>query len=174
MMPVIAVFGSSAAAQDSDLIEEAYRLGLGLGRRGFAVINGGYTGVMEAVSRGVHETGGRVVGVTCKVFARRTPNPYLSEEIASDSLLERIASLMESADGYVVLGGGIGTLAELFVAWNLIVTGWRKPLVVVGDELRLALRGLCEYTEIGERHLGRLAFVGTAAEAVERLEKMPT
>lgn len=37
-----------------------------LAERGHIVLNGGYIGTMEAVSRGAAEAGGHVIGVTCE------------------------------------------------------------------------------------------------------------
>ncbi|RJP23110.1 MAG: hypothetical protein C4527_20810 [Candidatus Omnitrophota bacterium] len=111
---IIAVFGSSAITQDSPEAARAHRLGRLLAEASFTVCNGGYMGVMEACSRGASEAGGKVIGVTCETFSRRSPNPFLTEEIPCKDLLERIATLMRIADAYLVLDGNIGTLAELF------------------------------------------------------------
>jgi len=168
---IIAVFGSSGIELDSEAAEQAFRLGYLLAKAGFAICNGGYTGVMEACSRGAAEAGGEVIGVTCSVFSRRDPNPYLTREIQTQDLPERIATLMRLADAYVVLDGSIGTLAELFLAWNLLVTGWSKPLLVVSENLRQALEELQPYIEIEEKHLQYLTFLPTIESAVDYLRQ---
>jgi predicted Rossmann-fold nucleotide-binding protein len=63
---LITVFGSSRARGGDELYVEAWRMGQLLGQSGFDVATGGYSGVMEAVSRGAHEAGAHVVGVTMK------------------------------------------------------------------------------------------------------------
>ncbi|MDX9753366.1 MAG: LOG family protein [bacterium] len=154
----IAIFGSAVVAPDSPQAAQAYQAGYQLALAGFAICNGGYGGVMEAASRGAHDAQGQVIGVTSGAFRHRTPNPYLTQMIETTDLLERITTLMRLADGYVVLDGGIGTLAELFVAWNLAATGWHKPVVVVGDALKNALSQITPYTEIGEGQMKLLHF----------------
>lgn len=168
---IIAVYGSSMIAQDSPGAREAERAGRLLAEAGFAVSNGGYMGAMEACSRGAREADGRVIGVTCAAFRERTPNPYLSEEIETPELTRRIATLMDISDAYMVLNGNIGTLAELFLAWNLVYMGWNKPLIVIGPSLRQAIEGLQSHTEIGEKQMRCLQFVNTVDEAVDWLKR---
>lgn len=123
-------------------------------------------GVMESCSRGAKEAGGIVIGVTCSaVFSRRTPNPYLTEIDDQPDLPARIVTLIRMADAYVVLDGNIGTLAELFLAWNVVATGWIKPLIVVGSALKAGLNALTEYTEIDDKQLSLISFVETVDEA---------
>jgi uncharacterized protein (TIGR00725 family) len=137
--PIVAVFGSSALAPDDPGWEDVVRLGEQLARMGCVVLTGGYGGVMEAVSKGAHGAGGRVIGVTAPtVFPRRSgPNTYLSDEMAEETLSRRLAGLIDRADATVVLPGSIGTLAELVQSWNVrYVAGFGGgadlPVVAVG------------------------------------------
>ena len=61
---VVTVFGSSRPNEGADDYEEARTLGRALAKHGFSVCTGGYGGVMEGVSRGAEESGGRVFAVT--------------------------------------------------------------------------------------------------------------
>lgn len=167
----VAVYGSSAIQQDSPSAVQAYRLGRLLAESGFIVCNGGYMGAMEACSRGAHEVGGEVIGVTCQLFTNRTPNPYLTKEIECKDLPERITTLMHLADAYVVLDGSIGTLAELFLAWNIVAMGGTNPIYVIGEKLKKGIYGLTEHTEIGDKHLSKLNFVNSIEEAVDFLKR---
>lgn len=131
----VTVFGSSRATAGDPAYAEAMRLGRLLAEGGYAVCTGGYSGLMEAVSRGAAEAGGRVVGVTVKSWASRLqPNAWLGEEIAAEHLFERLLRLTES-DAYVALSGGLGTLGEVALAWNLFQTESIpvRPLILVGD-----------------------------------------
>lgn len=166
----VAVFGGSGVPQESQAAKEARRLGRLLAEAGYRVSNGGYMGVMEACSRGAREAGGYVIGVTCAQFADRKPNPHLDEEICEPDLTARIATLMRISDAYIVLDGQIGTLAELFLAWNLIHMGWKKPLIVVGASMRRVLDTLAEQTEIDADLLRHIRFVDAIDEAVERIK----
>ncbi len=131
----VTVFGSSRATPSDPAYAEAMRLGKLLAEGGYSVCSGGYSGLMEAVSRGAAEAGGRVVGVTVKSWASRIqPNAWLDEEIAAEHLFERLLRLTES-DAYVALSGGLGTLGEVALTWNLFQTDSIpvRPLILVGE-----------------------------------------
>lgn len=90
--------------------------------------------MMEAVSRGAKEAGGKTLGVTAKHF-RAHANRWVDEEIRVDTWQERLFELIRRGKGYVVCPGGTGTLVELSVVWEMINKGVmkRKPIVSLGD-----------------------------------------
>src|SRR5437763_16964325 len=79
---IVTVFGSSRPREGSLDYEEARVLGRALAKHGFAVCSGGYAGVMEAVSRGAKEAGGKTYGVTAAFFKSAKLNRWVdrSEE----------------------------------------------------------------------------------------------
>jgi uncharacterized protein (TIGR00725 family) len=134
MSKVITVFGSARPREGEPEYVEALEIGKALALAGFVVCNGGFAGIMEASARGAKEAGGSTIGVTVDSFAR-TSNRWIDQEIKKPTLPERIAVLMDSADGYVVLKGGTGTLLELAYVWEFINKKFipEKPIIVVGD-----------------------------------------
>jgi uncharacterized protein (TIGR00725 family) len=126
----VSVFGSSTLAEGSEGWRLAVAIGAALARAGAEVANGGFGGAMEAVSRGVREAGGHVIGITVDGFRDRTPNAYLSDRVHTGTLLERLGVLFQS-DAFVVLEGSVGTLTELFLAWNHAVLEHESPRPVV-------------------------------------------
>ncbi len=166
----IAVYGSSAISQDSHEAQQAEQLGKLLTEAQFKICNGGYTGVMEACSRGAHSVNGQITGVICAAFTKRSPNPYLTDTINTNDLIERITTLMRLADAYIVLDGSIGTMAELLLAWNLVVTGWDKPVLIVGDNMKQAVLALQEHTEIKQKQLDMLTMVDNIDDAAQWIE----
>lgn len=135
-MKTVTVFGSSLPAEGSAAYLEAQRLGRLLAEAGFAVCNGGYGGLMEASARGAREVGGHTIGITCVIWPRPA-NPCIVEEFRTQSFPERLMTLVERGDAYIVLPGGTGTLAELALTWELMnkgslarTVGGRKPLLV--------------------------------------------
>ena len=134
--PLVAVYGSSTLKEG----DEAWRLSLDLGRElargGADVMTGGYGGAMEACSRGCHEAGGHVVGVTVELFEPRGPaNRWVAERVHTPDLYERLRHIVERADAFIVVPGSIGTLTELFLTWTLLSVDGRRaaPLVLLGD-----------------------------------------
>ncbi len=132
--PIISVFGSARVPEAGEAYRQARELGGALARAGFAVATGGYSGVMEAVSRGAAEAGGRVLGVVARKLAGKT-NRWVKEEIIVDSWEQRLMKLLALGDGYVACPGGTGTLVELAVAWEQMHKGLlpRRPLVTLGS-----------------------------------------
>lgn len=140
----IAVFGSSEPLPADALYEQARELGRLLARSGRRVLTGGYGGVMEAASRGATEAGGEAIGVTCTRFTGRQPNPFLTGRISTDDLCQRTATLIDRADGFVVLAGKAGTLAELAQLWALQRAGCLddRPVILLGGLWEAVLRRL--------------------------------
>ena len=131
---IITVFGSSRPEDGHTDYAEALELGRALAVAGFAVCTGGYGGVMEAVSRGARESGGRVLAVTSNFFRPRV-NRWVEEETCMATWQERLFELVRLGDGYVACKGGTGTLVELAVVWEMLnkKAMEHRPFVVLGD-----------------------------------------
>ena len=133
----ISVFGGSQPRECDPAYTEAFELGRLLAHRGHTVLTGGYIGTMEAVSRGAHETGGHVIGVTCddiETWRAVRPNQWVKEEQRRKTLIERLQALIDGCDAALVLPGGAGTLTEVALMWNLMIveSRHRSPLVLIG------------------------------------------
>lgn len=156
--PVVSVYGSSMVGPDQTTYQEALLLGRRLGQAGADVACGGYGGVMEAVARGATEAGAGAIGYTVRGWDMREPNGYLTTTRECADLYERLRNLIEGSDALIAVGGGIGTLAEVMLAWNhlymkLIAT---RPLLVVGDDWAEAIRSLSSRLEIHDGHAAHL------------------
>jgi uncharacterized protein (TIGR00730 family) len=136
-MKTVTIFGSSIPGDGTEVYRQAQQLGRRLAEAGFALCNGGYGGLMEASARGAREAGGHTIGVTCNVWTS-TPNRWIVEEVRTPTFMERLLTLIERGDSYIVLPGGTGTLAELALVWEMMnksslsqSVGGRKPLLVM-------------------------------------------
>ncbi len=175
MGPRVTVFGSSRLTEAEPGYEEARRLGRLLAQAGYAVCSGGYAGAMAAVSRGAVEAGGTVIGITVDRWASRLrANPWLTQEIGTPDLFERLRRLME-ADAYVALPGGPGTLGEVSLAWNLFQTESiaTRPLVLVGSQWRTLVRCMEAGLRIEPRDLALLQFAETVDGVLPLLPGRP-
>jgi uncharacterized protein (TIGR00730 family) len=148
---ILAVYGSARTPQGSVAYREALSLGKRLAEIGHVVVNGGYGGTMEAVSRGAAEAGGRVIGVTCDLFNPRVANAWLSEERRTPDLLARLRTIMSLADGFIALPGGIGTLSEVALTWNMLQAGQltARPFILLGEPWCELVSAIAQHTEIG-------------------------
>lgn len=130
----ITIFGSGRAVSGNGAYSLAAETGRVLAEAGFAIANGGYGGTMLAAAKAAALTGGQVIGVTCSAFSG-TANKYITRQIVTESLDERLDTLVKLGDGYVVLPGGTGTLLELAKIWELKNKGFlekNKPIILVG------------------------------------------
>jgi len=136
MIKVVSVFGTGTAKPGDKNYTLAEQLGRMLAEAGFAIANGGYGGTMEATAKGAKQAGGEVIGVTCSAFGRGSANKFVSREIMRTSLNERLDTLVNIGDAYVVLPGGTGTLLELAMVWELKNKGLLsgdKPIILLGE-----------------------------------------
>jgi uncharacterized protein (TIGR00730 family) len=131
----ITIFGTGRAKQGDANFQLAYETGKLLAQAGFTIANGGYGGTMLAAAKGAAEAGGEIIGVTCSAFKNSTANEYVTHEIVTASLDERLDTLIRLGQAYVVLPGGTGTLLELAKVWELKNKGFLKtdkPIILVG------------------------------------------
>jgi len=134
---MVAVFGSSTIHESDPEYREAGELGSRLAAAGADVITGGYGGAMAACSRGAHEAGAHVVGVTVELFEGRAPvNRWVKERVHTNDLFERLRHIIGRADAFIAVSGSVGTLAEILLTWNLLMVQARPPapLVLLGAQ----------------------------------------
>jgi uncharacterized protein (TIGR00725 family) len=164
----ITVFGSSRPRPGDVEYDEALALGRALALRGFAVCSGGYSGVMEAVSRGAKEIGGRTFGVTAAFFQTRA-NAWVDEEIRVATWQERLFELIRRGNGYVASKGGTGTLVELAVVWEMLnkAVMSSKPFVTLGDFWRPIIE------RVREVELGHASPWGEASDRIIHIALVP-
>jgi uncharacterized protein (TIGR00725 family) len=173
---IVTVFGSSRPREGDSDYEEARVLGRALARHGFAVCSGGYGGVMEAVSRGAKESGGKTYGVTAEFFKTAKTNPWIDVEVCKKTWEERLFELIRLANGFVACKGGTGTLVELAVVWEMLNKSvmTAKPFAVLGNFWEPVLERVREvelghpapWGEANERLVHVAATAGDAARHV--------
>lgn len=167
-MSIVTIFGGAHAREGDKDYELARELGTALARRGYTVCNGGYGGVMEASARGAKEAGGRTIGVTIGDF-ENTANLWIDEEIRMKKWAKRLFKLIELGDAYVVFDGATGTLAELFVVWEMLNKKlMNKPLVIFGDGLKELVTQIRKWPSVISNQ--KIFFASEAKEVLEFLK----
>lgn len=109
----VTVFGSARLAEDNKYCKMAEQLGEELAKNGHAVITGGGPGIMEAVSKGSYEIGGRTIGFNIKLAHEQFPNKYLTDCYTFEYFFARKVSLAMAAKVFVFFPGGFGTMDEI-------------------------------------------------------------
>jgi uncharacterized protein (TIGR00730 family) len=169
---VIAVFGGRHPVEGDREYAEAVRLGILLANAGHTVMSGGYSGVMEAVSRGASEAGGTAIGVTMDIFGSLQPNRYLTREMRTRNFFERLDLLISSASAFLVLRGGMGTLTEISLIWNMLQTRTMppKPVILIGDFWRPMLESVAGHLVISANELDLFHYAADVDDAFLRLQ----
>ncbi len=167
----ISVFGGRHPRPGDEEYRQAVSLGSLLAAGGYDVMSGGYSGVMEAVSRGATEAGGSSIGVTMEIFGSLAPNRFLTREIRTRDFFERLNVLTSKADGFVALRGGMGTLTEVGLIWNMLQTNTMhgKPMILIGGFWKPLLQAVSSNLVVSSSDLNLLHFAGTVEEAVALL-----
>lgn len=164
---IVTIFGGSKCREGDPEYGEALRVGALLADSGFTVCTGGYAGIMEAASRGAHERGGRVLGITMNQF-KSEPNRYLTEKVPSEHFYERLQRLITQSVGYIALRGGMGTVTEISLVWNKLQTRVLdpRPLVLLGDCWPPVVKAWQSNLAVSDNDVQMLHFASTPEAAV--------
>jgi uncharacterized protein (TIGR00730 family) len=171
---VIGIYGSANTPPGTADYNDAYRLGEELAKAGYAVMTGGYSGTMHAISHGAAEVGGHVIGVTVGLFKERglVPNPFLHEDVHLPTLAERLNYLIVKPDAYVFLKGGAGTLSEMALAWSLLQVAEipARPMILVGAMWQAFVPQFAQVSTIGPNDLKLLTLVDGVDQVIASME----
>lgn len=165
---IVTIFGGSKCGEGFPEYEQARQVGQLLAEAGFTICTGGYLGVMEAASRGAREKGGRVLGIVMNQF-KAEPNRYLTDKVATDHFYDRLQGLIQRSMGFIALKGGMGTVTEISLVWNKLMTQVLepRPLVLLGECWKPVVRTWEENLVVGENETRLLNFAQTAEEACQ-------
>ena len=164
---IVTIFGGSKCRESDLEYAQAERVGELLAEAGFTICTGGYLGVMEAASRGAHQRGGRVIGITMNQF-KGEPNRYLTEKVPTAHFYERLQLLITRSVGFITLRGGMGTVTELSLVWNKLQTRViePRPLVLLGDCWPPVVKQWQRYLAVSDEDVKALDFATTPEDAV--------
>lgn len=127
----VTFFGTARASFDDAVYKNATELAGRLAKRGFAVITGGASGVMQAANQGAHDAGGASVGLNIQLDHSEGENAFLTDHIIFDHFFVRKVMLTYASEVYVYFPGGFGTLDEFFEILTLVQTGKIKRVPIV-------------------------------------------
>ena len=132
-MSSICVYCSSSDAIADTYPPVAEALGREMARRGHELVyGGGAVGLMGVLAEAAHEAGGTVTGVIPSKLQAREGIAYDADElIVTDTMRERKRIMYQTADAFVVLPGGYGTLEEFMEVLTLKQLGYHDHPIAV-------------------------------------------
>jgi len=107
---IIAVIGGSIV--DKDIYDAAYQAGSIIAKKGYILVCGGLSGVMEAAAKGAYEHGGITIGILPGTDPKDA-NPFISIPIVTGMSTARNAIIARTCDIAIVINGKYGTLTEI-------------------------------------------------------------
>lgn len=129
----IGIFCSANQQIDPDFFRMTAELGTWAGRCGHTIVFGGVNcGLMECVAKAASEAGGRTIGVIPMIIERGgRVSHYVDVDIPCDNLSDRKQLILDHADVFVALPGGIGTMDEVFTVVASATIGYHRKRVVL-------------------------------------------
>ena len=130
----IAVYCSSRANLDPEYESVAEAAGKWIGENRHELIYGGVdAGLMHIVAQAAHDAGAQITGIVPKRFAYRA-DEIVDNLIQCRDLNDRKEMMIDLADAFIVLPGGIGTIDEWISTLSiLIVNGDTHRKIVVAN-----------------------------------------
>lgn len=118
----VAIFGSARIKEGDSEYRDVFTIAKALGESGFDVVTGGGPGLMHAANSGHKsaDSGTHSIGLNIRLPHEQVANQYLDIKQEFDRFSSRLDTFMSLSDAVIVAPGGIGTLLELFYAWQLV------------------------------------------------------
>jgi uncharacterized protein (TIGR00730 family) len=177
-MAAIGVFCASSQRLDQRWLDLAHDVGVEIGRRGHELVSGGgCVGMMGAVADGARAGGGRTYGVMPQYLVDLEIADTKSDElVVTDGMAARKTLMIQRADAFITLPGGLGTLDELFEVWTTAMLDLhRKPLLLLDADgfytgLLDWLRGLTTTEFVRPSAMSMLLVSRDISESLDLLE----
>lgn len=111
----IAVYLASSDGSSPELREAVAELGKWIGESGNSLVYGGSkSGLMGVIADSTLEAGGKVLGVEPQFFVDMGyVHPGITELITTETMAERRSKMIEYAQCFIAVPGGVGTLDEI-------------------------------------------------------------
>jgi uncharacterized protein (TIGR00730 family) len=135
----VTIFGSARARPGTFVYAEVKRVAAALAEMGCDVITGGGPGLMQAANEGAAAADApernRSVGIRVDLPFEQEVNPFVEQAFEHKTFFTRLHHFVLTSDAFVVAPGGIGTVLELMMVWQLLQVKHLHdtPLILVGQ-----------------------------------------
>ncbi len=134
----VTIFGSARAKPGSYVYDEVKRVAAALAEMGCDIVTGGGPGLMQAANEGAATVNApernRSVGIRVDLPFEQEANPFVEQAFEHKTFFTRLHHFVLTSDAFVVTPGGIGTVLELMMIWQLLQVRHIRdtPLILVG------------------------------------------
>jgi predicted Rossmann-fold nucleotide-binding protein len=120
----VTIFGSARAQPGTYVYHEVKRVAAVLAEMGCDIITGGGPGLMQAANEGAAEANApernRSIGIRVDLPFEQDVNPFVEQAFEHKTFFTRLHHFVLTSDAFVVAPGGIGTVLELMMIWQLL------------------------------------------------------
>jgi uncharacterized protein (TIGR00730 family) len=134
----VTIFGSARARPGTFAYDEVKRVAAVLAEMGCDIITGGGPGLMQAANEGAAMANAperdRSVGIRVDLPFEQEVNPFVEQAFEHKTFFTRLHHFVLTSDAFVVAPGGIGTVLELMMIWQLLQVKHvhDTPLILIG------------------------------------------
>jgi uncharacterized protein (TIGR00730 family) len=134
----VTIFGSARTGSDHWVYAAVRDLAAELTRLGCDIVTGGGPGLMQAANEGARMTGAAPdrasVGIRVDLPFEQDVNPFVTQMFEHRTFFSRLHHFVLVSDAFVVVPGGIGTVLETMMIWQLLQVRKLRdtPLIMVG------------------------------------------
>ena len=131
----VTIFGSARAKPGTIAYEETKRVSKALAEMDCDIITGGGPGLMQAANEGVAASGrSKSVGIRIDLPFEQQVNPFVEFGFEHRTFFTRLHHFVLASDAFIVAPGGIGTVLETMMIWQLLQVRHLEhtPLILVG------------------------------------------
>jgi uncharacterized protein (TIGR00730 family) len=143
----VAIFGSARAQPGTFVYEEVKRVAEAVASMGCDIVTGGGPGLMQAANEGARVAGvSGSLGIRVELPFEQDVNPFVEQAFEHETFFTRLHHFVIASDAFVVVPGGIGTVLETLMIWQLLQVRHvdeSVPLILVGK----MWRGLVEWAQ---------------------------
>jgi uncharacterized protein (TIGR00730 family) len=132
----VTIFGSARAQPGSFGYEETRRTAAALAAMGCDIITGGGPGLMQAANEGAASSErAQSIGIRVNLPFEQDVNAFVTEAFEHRTFFSRLHQFVLASDAFVVAPGGIGTVLETVMIWQLLQVSHLQgtPLILVGQ-----------------------------------------
>lgn len=134
----VTIFGSARVPQDHWVYAAVRDVAAELTRMDCDIVTGGGPGLMQAANEGAKSTdpnaAQRSVGIRVELPFEQEVNSFVAQAFEHRTFFTRLHQFVLMSDAFVVVPGGIGTVLETMMVWQLLQV--RKlhnvPLILAG------------------------------------------
>jgi uncharacterized protein (TIGR00730 family) len=134
----VSIFGSARIQPATFAYDEVKRIASALAELGCDVVTGGGPGLMQAANEGALASNAhrnQSVGIRVDLPFEQDVNPYVNRSFEHKTFFTRLHHFVLASDAFIVTPGGIGTVLELMMIWQLLQVKHihAAPLILVGN-----------------------------------------